>query len=632
MCGIVGVITKDNLNIKENELNAFRDSLAHRGPDGSGSFIDGTVGLGHRRLAILDTTDAGKQPMQSAEGRYHITYNGEIFNFLELRTELERLGYSFKTSTDTEVILAAYQEWGKACLDKFNGMWAFAIYDSEDGSVFLARDRFGIKPLYFVNTEALFAFASETIAFDSLAGFDKEINNAMLSANLKNIFLLESRGLTTYKHMYSLRPGHYMQVTEQMVGKQIRWYHFEKREVPELYEEQVAEFRELFMDACRIRMRSDVQIGTALSGGMDSSSVYAMVQQVMKHGDAERTPDNWQQAYSAQFEGSSLNEKEFAHSVADFVGGEITDISITPDDVIGDIEYDTKHFDCIHVSPLTVLSSIYKRMRESGVVVSLDGHGVDEMMFGYPDLIAEAYRIAKAKGNTVYASDLLDIYKGMYDPLDAATVAKDLEDSATTRKLFVKKIKRAVPQFVKNLLSKDSWLQKSRVVLPRIGIDIDIDIELERECAPLKENFFESVLPTLLRNFDRASMKHGVEIRMPFMDYRIVEFIFSLPATSLAGGGYAKRILRDAMKDMLPKYIIQRTRKIGINAPLHEWFGNELKSFVYDTVTSTEFSDSDIWNSEEIKAFVKAHDSCTVWPWNDAIKVWPYINAHILTK
>ena len=227
MCGISGIYNLNNNPVYLETLKRFTDSMVHRGPDGAGYelFDNNTLGLGQRRLSILDLSEAGKQPMSYADGRYWMTYNGEIFNFIEVREELQQLGHAFKSDTDTEVILAAYAQWGKACLDKFNGMWAFVIWDSQEKTLFLARDRFGIKPLYYVHQPSkFFAFASETRAFKFLEGFKREVDEELLKINLQDSYALEGLGYTPFKNIVQLLPGHCMVIRKGNEPKQKRWW------------------------------------------------------------------------------------------------------------------------------------------------------------------------------------------------------------------------------------------------------------------------------------------------------------------------------------------------------------------------------------------------------------------------
>lgn len=630
MCGIVGIIKLNKQKVQQEELRQFRDAIKHRGPNGYGEFFDGPIAFGHRRLSVLDVSDLGAQPMSYADGRYTIVYNGEVYNFLELRSELKTYGYSFVSDSDTEVILAAYDKWGKDCLLKFNGMWAFVIWDRKEQKLFFARDRYGVKPLYYTYAPGeFFAFASETLAFDTLHNFKKEINEDHLYSTLKNNFALDARGLTIYKDIYHVRAGHCIEWDMKGAPEQKRWWnptdHFV--EVPKTYEEQVEQFRSLFEDACRLRLRSDVQVASALSGGVDSSAVYTMVNKIMHEGTATRVPSEWQKAFVASFPGSSLDERVFAEKVVTSVKGNAEYISIDAKDVLADLESSVEHFDAIHVSPLSVIGEIYKRMSEKGVIVSLDGHGVDEMMYGYPDLVREVYLQAHLFNQIERKNELAGIIHGMYDNADMAKALTTI--SISKLRILLRQYKHLIPSFLRPGNSPNTWLRERVYTLQTLGED---KMMLHKREPWLWENFYETVLPTLLRNFDRVSMRYSIEIRMPFMDYRLVNFIFSLPEKSKVGNGYTKRVLRDSMKGIMPEEIRTRTRKIGINAPIHEWFSHELKDYIHDVVHSESFQNSTIWNGQEIAAFVDDRNAKGKWSWDDAIRVWPYINAYIIKK
>jgi asparagine synthase (glutamine-hydrolysing) len=328
MCGIAGVWNLNNKLVELNELEKFTDSLIHRGPDGSGySLYDNeTLGLGHRRLSILDLSENGKQPLEYLNNRYSITYNGEIYNFIELKKILLSEGYNFKSESDTEVILAAYDFWGKDCLKKFNGMWAFAIWDNFKKKLFLSRDRFGVKPLHYIYKQNdFFAFASETIAFKYLSNFKREFDTQLLSRSILSFSSIEAFGYTIFKDVTQLLPGHYIEIKKGQKPVQIKWWSTLNNLVtfPTNYEDQVAYFKEIFEDACRIRMRSDVPLASALSGGVDSSAVYCMLHHLMNDNSIqkERLPSNWQKAFVATFPNTKVDERHYAEEVIKFTNG-----------------------------------------------------------------------------------------------------------------------------------------------------------------------------------------------------------------------------------------------------------------------------------------------------------------------
>ncbi|MEM3432910.1 MAG: asparagine synthase (glutamine-hydrolyzing) [Candidatus Methanomethyliaceae archaeon] len=305
MCGICGIWNLNGRPATADEIRAMADMLAHRGPDAEGYYLDGPLALGHRRLAILDLTPTGNQPMGYANGRNWITYNGEIYNFLELRAELEQKGYAFRSGSDTEVILAAYAAWGPECVLRFNGMWAFAIWDSLERRLFLARDRFGIKPLYYLHESDRFAFASEMKAFLRLAGFTPRANLRVLKAELLDVHSQEWGEDCLLIGIRRLPPGCYLQVGADGQIRTHKWWCTRDHlpDVPARFDDHVEHFRLLFEDACRLRLRSDVPIATCLSGGIDSSSVVCTLAEVAKQGTARIAPA-WQRAFIASFPGA----------------------------------------------------------------------------------------------------------------------------------------------------------------------------------------------------------------------------------------------------------------------------------------------------------------------------------------
>ncbi len=372
MCGISGIWHLDKQPISEEKITYFTNSLSHRGPDGKGVYIDNEsqLALGHRRMSILDLSEKGKQPMSYANGRYWIVFNGEIFNFIELRRELINKGYGFDSDTDTEVILASWDYWGRDCLSKFNGMWAFAIWDSWGKSLFLARDRFAISPLYYVFIpNQLFAFASETIAFKYLEGFERQFDYQKVQHEIVENQYLDSLGHTIFENIYQIIGGHYLFIKpNQTCIQQKRWWNTLDNlvSVPEKYEDQVAQFKEIFDDACLLRLRSDVSIGTALSGGLDSSSIYCNINYLWQtaQNNIERLPAHWQKAYIAVFPNTSQDEKYFADQVIQYTQGACRYIYPNIKNLCDGLIETTLTFDHIYDSPILASLSVYRAMRQ----------------------------------------------------------------------------------------------------------------------------------------------------------------------------------------------------------------------------------------------------------------------------
>ncbi|HEY4797653.1 MAG TPA: asparagine synthase (glutamine-hydrolyzing) [Bacteroidia bacterium] len=443
MCGISGILSLNGRSITEDGLRKFNCSLAHRGPDGEGYYFDQDhlLGLAHRRLKILDMSDSGKQPMSFANDRFHITYNGEVYNFIELRRELEDLGYKFISQSDTEVVLASFHKWGIDCLKRFNGMWAFAIWDSEKRELFLARDRFGIKPLYYLHIpNCIFAFASETIAFDFLDQHVREINGSNLSLALVDSFALEGKGQTIYKNVFQVLPGHYILLKGNQDGVvQKRWWSTIENtyQVNKKYQEQCEEFYSLFESACKIRLRSDVPIGTALSGGVDSSAVYCTIQHLMKNAiSRERIPENWQQAFVGIFPDTKFDERKFAEEVLNYSKGHAAFIQSDHSNLVSKLIASTRLFDSIYFSPIIAGAEIYSAMNSAGIRVSLDGHGADELLYGYPHLITSILSYARENNLKDLRKDAENTYLGLFPESEKEILMDQMKASSNRKNRF----------------------------------------------------------------------------------------------------------------------------------------------------------------------------------------------------
>lgn len=549
MCGIVGIFDNRNL-IDQTELDQLTDSLTHRGPDGRGTWINHYIGLGHRRLAILDITDAGRNPMaytHPSGKKYWITYNGEIYNFLELRQELTALGHRFKTQTDTEVVVAAYSEWGDQSLLRFNGMWAFAVYDTSEKNIFLARDRFGVKPLYYLNTGSRFIFASEIKAFLAVKGFTPEFNNDLFPLIIQNSYAYEgSTDKTLMRGLRRLPAGHCINLNSVGRHQVKQWWDTREHilSVPQKYSQQVDEFRDLFLDAVRIRMRSDVPVGTCLSGGVDSSAVASAMTWHHQQGKNElkRCSEDWQQAFIAVFPGTALDEKEYADEVVGHLDAQPRYWVFNDREALGHILDSVWSMEEVYGAIAVPIWCTYRLLKQFKVTVSLDGHGADELLGGY------------------------------------------------------------------------TWY---------------LDWTMDKFNSNLYRDFHQTLLPSILRNYDRCSMAHGVEVRMPLMDWRVVAYSFGLPAQSKIGGGFTKRILRDAMIGIMPDKNRNRRSKIGFNSPMIEWYNNGLSRFLIKATDHPIFSNNTSPQSLRLREVVLQKTRTRTWnnsDWGLSLQVWTFLN------
>lgn len=567
MCGILGTIPSTDYQFFKNSL----DTLTHRGPDDFGiENMNSNVSLGHRRLSILDISPTGRQPMKNDDERYTIVFNGEIYNFLELRSDLKKLGYHFKSSSDTEVLLKAYIEWGAKCVLKFNGMWAFAIWDDTKKELFLSRDRYGKKPLFYAQIEDKFVFASEMKAiFPYLK--DVEVSDQFQWMK-NNIFLYEASDKCLVKGIKRFPAGYNGIYQNGILSTKRYWNTLDHLvEAPKSYHEQVEVFRALFLDSCKIRMRSDVSIGTALSGGLDSSATIGAMAHLA--GNNNSYSNDWQHAFVAAFPGTPLDESKYAKMVTDHLGIQSNFINIEPLQLWNNLEEYFYLFEDLYITSPIPMIALYGEVKKNGVTVTLDGHGADELISGYQGGMIESLWDARFSPKNI--KDILNTFEGTLNQSDQFNNTNNFKVFSN---FMVKKI-------IKKLLNKDF---KSKDSKHRNYSKLD------NMTKYLYVMFHETYLPTLLRNYDRYAMINSVEIRMPFMDHRLVSFVNSLPYSSKQGGGYTKKLIRDAIDPYLPKEVTWRKTKIGFSSPIVDWMQNDLKEWFSDTTHSKSFLESNL--------------------------------------
>ncbi|HLC49301.1 MAG TPA: asparagine synthase (glutamine-hydrolyzing) [Candidatus Andersenbacteria bacterium] len=621
MCGITGVWNFGSTSLSKQAFDRFTDSLAHRGPDGRGVYYSDVdhLHLGHRRLAILDLSPAGRQPMSYRDGRYQITFNGEIYNYLEIREQLRTKGYSFTTNSDTEVIIAAYDYWQEDCQLQFNGMWAFAIWDIEKKELFLSRDRFGVKPLHYIANNEFFAFASEMKAFKHLEGWKPTIDESIIAENLIQINGLEGSEHSILKEVRKLQGGHCMRVHKSGAISKTRWWQTSSH----IHSE--GNFKDLFTAACDIRLRSDVPVATSLSGGLDSSSIAATIAQIRRRHNIS-VPQN---VFIAHFPNTNQDELSYALDVAQYAGIlpviDRMDTSVAPEDVDAMLW----SYEDIYWAPLFGPRAIYASMRKRGFLVTLDGHGADELLGGYHFQVLYAlYRSLVPIPNIARYYELQHVLVGLQGgsvtnipQTFIRTLVQGFHQSFAAEHL--RNIGHSIhpAQFLRQRISEPKLLYDHNA--PSCPLS-----------TPLHQYMYSkmhnTILPTILRNFDRASMAHGVEIRMPFLDWRLVTYALSLPDSQLIGNGYTKRVLRDAMKDILPEHVRLRTNKMGFTSPTDLLLRGSLKNWMMNSITSKEFVQSPIWDSNRITAFVR--ESLQDRRAGSLEAIWPYLNAHSIIR
>jgi asparagine synthase (glutamine-hydrolysing) len=609
MCGIAGIWNLDKTPVDTTAIGTVTDALKRRGPDANGVWFDNSVGLalGHRRLSIIDLSEAGKQPMSYGDGRYWITFNGEIYNYIELRNELERKGHGFKTQADTEVILAAYAEWGDAMLDRLNGMWAFAIFDASNKKLFLSRDRYGVKPLYYYVSAQRIAFASEVTAIHKLLGPDHPLNKTVLGDIGAGSFLNHGTNQTYLHNVFSLPAGFNAVVTIDSF-KTYEWYNLKKQQVPKSFKDQAASFREIFIDACKIRLRSDVPIGTCLSGGLDSGSITAAINSFSGSAHSQYS----HHSFCAAFPGSPIDESNAARDLAQTMGSKIDIVDITPPSPAQLEEAMTQCDGPMHSLAFYPIWVLYRFIKQHGITVTLDGQGPDEMLGGYRP-IREGLQAALDMRDPLWFYDVFRTYS-----LQGET--SQFSSKKYARNAFIAMAKQGIKKALRMRLEKTAGAQNglSPAKKPPFKMNAFDD--------SLYTQFFQVPLPGILNQYDRCSMAHGVECRMPFMDYRIVEFIFSLPVQSKVGGGYTKRIVREAMKGLVPNCTRLNRLKIGFNAPIVDWFRGPLNEWMRSYIDKRSFVENDIFDGKRARNDFAKFVANPSPNWDDAWQFWPKVH------
>jgi asparagine synthase (glutamine-hydrolysing) len=601
MCGICGIINFDGRSPDELHLRSMMSAMKHRGPDDEGIFLDKNVGFGFVRLSIIDLSFAGHQPFFSQDGHYMLIYNGEIFNYIELREELVTLGNKFYTGTDTEVLLAAYLHWGEDCLHKLNGMWAFVIYNLQSGEIFGARDRFGIKPFYYQNTENRFVFASEIPPILKIS--DKKAEAEMQSVFDYMVFnRTDQTEATFFRDIKKLQHGHWFTISAS--GLQIhQWYNIRDNLKDPFVNSD--EFREFFNSALKLRLRSDVPVGVCLSGGLDSSSVTSTLLKEFNKKDLH--------TFSAVYEtGQPCDESHYIHLYND----QLKNMHfITPDN--NTLYNDLNDFVRIHAEPIPSTSPYaqYKVMELAAkdVVVVLDGQGADEELAGYHYFFGFFFKdlLKRAKYWTL-AKEIYYYILKHHSLFGLKTFIYFLLPARKRSELRVNNTGYIKPEFVR------AWQVDNVIAENLYGSENLHDALL---------NHFEYKLEHLLKWEDRNSMCFSVEARMPFLDYRLVEKILTTPDILLINNGMTKHLLREAMRGILPEEIRMRRDKIGFDTPQDEWFRTgQWQELVLEILDSPTFAKRNIIDVNKAKNLFQRHLKGDI---NIGKEIWKWVNLEL---
>ena len=625
MCGISGVYNLNGKPADQNLLVKMTDLVRHRGPDDEGYCLiatkqgravsaagtetiaelqsvypqlpvqmDADLAFGFRRLSILDLSNTGHQPMASPDGSCWIVYNGEIYNYLELKAELEKLGYQFDTHTDTEVILNAYKEWGTECLTRLNGMWAFALYDLKEKILFCARDRYGIKPFYYSFDSSSFYFGSEIKQILSCP-VNKELNYPMLWRSMKINALLAYGEETYFQHIKALRPGHYIILKD----KQLKTFCYDEWDVSAFeqsklsFEQAVEQYRSIFLDSVKLQMRSDVEVGSCLSGGMDSSAIVCT---------ASKLTDKPFQTFSSYYdEDKSLDERKWIKHVTEQTSSISHLVSPSPEKTIEWFENATWHNDLPVGAGFVSQYAVMQLAKQKGVKVLLDGQGSDELTAGYNHAFYRYFADLARQGKLLKMDKQLHQYfKGKSIGFILSAITK-IKLSAFLPENLLYNIEFSFYRFepfndsFKALLKPQ--LQSRRHLLSEIR-----NLPTSRLSNFLYNMMHSTSVQTLLHYEDRMAMAHSVESRVPFLDHRLVELAFSLPSSYKIKPPIGKYVHREAMQDIIPPEIYQRKDKAIFSTPFYSrWLNGPLRSYVSDIFASQEFKQRGIYNLPIIK-------------------------------
>jgi len=577
---------------------AHLDVIAHRGPDGDGwrefTTPRGPLVLGHRRLAIIDTGDGGVQPMSYANDRYWITYNGEIYNYIELREELRARGCTFRTQSDTEVVLAAYAAFGRNCLSKLRGMFAFGIYDSKTQALLLARDRFGIKPLYYAHTARGFAAGSEIKQLLTLDGVSRRINPRRAYDFLTGGLLNHSND-TLFADVTQLGAGEWLELDAAGHTETGRWYQLPEPGSIQIGRQEASDrFQGLLQDAVRLHLRADVEVGSCLSGGLDSSTlVMLMSEQLRAIGRGANL-----NTVTARFEGTAVDETHYADMVAAAAHARMHAARPHPDDVLSEASKIVWHQDEPYGSTsIHAQWHVFATARAEGLKVMLDGQGADEILAGYHGAYDVRYT-ELLRNWQVIAAIMFAARRSQFfgNPLGAQLANGALQLAGSSPALLrrpLARVSRMLARPQSNSVNNEHWLETEAFGL-RQPLNVwtqamsDAGLPEVTDLGSLCYSLIQAGNVRMLLHWeDRNSMAHGVEARVPFLDHPLVEFAIGLGGAHKLVDGWTKWILRDAMKNRLPEAVRLRKDKLGFATPEAAWLRGSLRKPIEDAIEST---------------------------------------------
>lgn len=596
MCGIAVCIDASG-SVDRDRFDRMVDIVKHRGPDDRGTFYEGGLALGHRRLAIIDTSSEGHQPFEKVDG-FVLVFNGEIYNYVELGNELAEKGHHFYTKTDTEVIIHSYIEWGRDCVEHFNGMWSFVLYDRINSVLFCSRDRFGVKPFYYTEQEGMFLIASEIKQFFQMLANNPKADKDMLVQYIVR-GIIENPPRTLFSDIFQLEPGHNLiyDLHSHSYRKE-RYYDIGAfREKSMTYKEACEIFRKQFDDAVMLRHRSDVPLGYYLSGGIDSSAIVCDAKALAVKTKEKHT-------ISACYDDKKYDEQEYIDEVIRKT--DVISHKIFPDGqtMLDDLDMMIWHMDEPVQGPSGFAQwSVCKAAKECGLTVMLDGQGSDEQLAGYTDFYTVLFLYYLRKGKIrefqKEVEAFLQLKAGSVRNSNVArfwVILTAIKDYLTPEKLerFIKRlyleIKVKLP-FEKGLLKR---LIENERIYPK------------RDPRCFIKEYMENELLYQLHQGDRYSMAFSIENRNPFLDYRLVNSIYEMPFEFKIKSGYTKAVLRDSMEGILPEIVRKRVSKFGFETPKARWFDENEKYYRNEFVKSLNTFETLF----DIKKIMAWYDNC----------------------
>lgn len=615
MCGLCGIV-EFGCPPEIETVARMSATLAHRGPDGTGAFSDRSVALGFCRLAIIDLSKAGNQPFASSDGRYQLLHNGEIYNYRELRVELEAAGHRFRTGTDTEVLLAAYCQWGERCVERLNGMWAFVVWDRVEQRLFCSRDRFGVKPFYYSWDGSRFVFASELKAFTQ-SRLPLRANHRVVRDYLEQGYL-DHTVETFFDGIVRLPPSHSLSLSSTGL-KLTRHWHLQARDSPDSDPAELV--RELFLDSVRLRLRSDVPIGTALSGGLDSSSIACSISYLLNsEPEAAALVGTRQRTFTAYFKDRGFDERPYAQAVVDWTAADPHWISYDSEELIEHLpEIVWTQDEPFGSASIVSQWFVMRAARDAGIKVMLNGQGGDEVFAGYPVYFGS--RFADLLRGVRFAE--LGTETGAYRRLHGATTVGIA--TAISRPFLSEQLKwrlRARQTGSHALVHPDLQC----IPITRQLDDTPFPDYLRRQLAVI---LGERGLPELLHYEDRNSMAHSIESRVPFLDYRLVELLFSLDGGQLISHGRTKDVLRRALGDLLPPVVRDRIDKLGFVTPAGRFFRGGLGTFADEVFSDPSFANRGFVDAVAVRRRLALHRQGKL---EAGFEVWRALNLELWAR